>query len=47
VEIVQQANIVVNTKSSVAKLIENWKTVNDLIELLKRYASIALIFDPI
>ena len=43
----QQANGVVNTKSTAVKLIENWETVNDLIEPLKRYASITLIFDPI
>ena len=43
----QQANGVVNTKSTVVRLIENWETVNDLIEPLKRYGSIILIFDPI
>ena len=43
----QQANGVVNTKSTVVKLIENWETINDLIEPLKRYASIILVFDPI
>ena len=43
----QQANGVVNTKSTAVKLIENWETVNDLIEPLKRYSSITLIFDLI
>ena len=44
---IQQANGVVSTRSSVGKLIENWETVNDLLEPLRRYAGILSVFDPI
>jgi len=44
---VQLANGVVNTKSTVNKLVERWETPNDLLEPLRRYATVILIFDPI
>ena len=44
---IQQANGVVSTRSSVGRLIENWETVNDLLEPLRRYAGILSVFDPI
>ena len=44
---VQQANGVVNTRSTVSKLVERWEIPNDLLEPLRRYATVILIFDPI
>ena len=44
---IQQANGVVSTKSSVGKLTENWETVNDLLEPLRRYTAILSVFDPV
>ena len=37
----------VSTKSSVGKLTENWETVNDLLEPLRRYTAILSVFDPV
>jgi hypothetical protein len=44
---VQLANGVVHTKSTVNKLVERWETPNDILEPLRRYASVILIFDPV
>ena len=43
----QLANGVVNTKSTVPKFEEQWDTVNDLLEPLRRYATIISCFDCI
>ncbi len=36
---------VVNTKSNAGKLVEQWETVNDGLEPLRRYTSLMLAFD--
>ena len=41
----QLANGVVNTKSTAGKLIDQWEIVNDLLEPLRRYSSLVLVFD--
>ena len=43
----QLANGVVNTRSTVNKLVDRWDTPNDLLEPLRRYATVIMIFDPI
>ena len=43
----QIANGVVNTKSTVPKLLDQWDTVLDLLEPLRRYTAIVQVFDSI
>ena len=44
---VQLSQGVVHTKSNGGKLIEQWETVNDILEPLRRYTSLMLVFDAL
>ena len=44
---VQLAQGVAHPKSNPLKLVEQWETVNDLLEPLRRYAALVLAFDPL